>query len=358
MDIKIDLNEYRRKHEANIEMLKERAKETHEKFIENRASLQGMVNVGVHHVSQAQGSTLPARSKRQLLIESLRVPYLKLPPELFVGDLKRYLVGKLQRNWFHCIVTLRQAQLARDLVGGLGYKAGPGLTVDGEGLSKAHDNTVDLLMPSHAGVVLTSTSRRAHLRELYVESLHLSILRRGSMIACEDAYTMQYICQHIWDRSSPLILYFEAVWRSRLGVDPFPSDDCDDEGGDEEGYEGDDSWRQPAATVQTRRGAGGGGASDAPFMSSSSSSFSSSSSRPAASSSSASATFGSSTSASASAAVSDAPRGSAGRARARKKRVTHEDAMVGLSYGDYDVLDIFEGPESDDDKKKKKRKGR
>jgi len=65
-----------------------------------------------------------------------------------------------------------------------------------------------------------------------------------------------------------------------------------------------------------------------------------------------------SASASASAAVSDAPRGSTGRARSRKKRITHEDALVGFSYGDYDVLDIFEGPESDDDKKKKKRKGR
>jgi len=75
---------------------------------------------------------------------------------------------------------------------------------------------------------------------------------------------LKYICQHIWDRKSPLILYFDAEWKSRLGVEPFPSDDYDGEvDGDDDGLDGEDApksaslsrrWTSATATAAVASG--------------------------------------------------------------------------------------------------------
>ena len=253
VEVKIDIKTYRAQHQANVEKLRERARIAHEVSQQQRmaAALQGMVHIGIHHVSHLgddfpsiTGAPRLARSARQVALETIRMPYLKLPPHASIKDLKSYLINKLAGNTFHTIVTKQQAHMARELLSGRNVN-----------LAVA---TSDDVMESSASLGLASTNqRKVTMRELSVETLDLGLLCRGHMILCEDSYTVKYICQHVWDRASPLILYFDAVWKTSGGFgNPFEQEDDEEEDGGEV-YE-----EAMAAVTVAAAGSGGGGGED------------------------------------------------------------------------------------------------
>lgn len=227
IDVEIDLKTYRKQHEANVEMLKAKARVVASNTVSKANSLQGLVTLGIHHVSKlgrasVTGTPRLPRSKRQVALEIVRLPYLKLPPQLLLGDLKKYLSKKLQGNTYQTIVTKQQALLAKDLV------AGKGLGLESEGVAKGLDSMADGT-GSRGGVGLTAVNRRVEIRDFVVESLDIGIFSRGQMVVCEDKFTIKYICQHLWDRQTPLILYFDAVWKGATGRNPFEREDDEEE---------------------------------------------------------------------------------------------------------------------------------
>lgn len=147
-----------------------------------------VVNLAFFHASEAipllntpKAHDLPLLSS----IESLRMPYLKVPVHVRVCDMKRYVSTKLRRNVVATAVTARQALIAS------------------QELESPHVGAPDV----------HSAEKKKGCDYPDVKDVDIFIVVRGSLREFTDAeQTIGNICEKDWDRQGALVLYYVAHW--------------------------------------------------------------------------------------------------------------------------------------------------